>query len=287
MLRTTRSAVCASFPTLASSIAAVAMLAATARGGLLPVVDQSTLNPTAGIGGWAIMGGREIGEVITVGQSGLLDDVDFQAYRYSGAPGNVIMSIRSTVDGLPSDANSVQPLYKTTVSSSLLPLYGSFVDLPITTVDVSAGNLQFTAGQQIAITFTLDSPGGGSPPWTILGNGDTAPGAAAYYYGLGWQATTGAYPVRTWVVVPEPSSLALVLAGGLSLLGLAWRRSKSCGVGDGSRAWGLECYPPSRRISRMSTCSGRLPTETYRGLIALAHSFSWITPLVTSRSTRA
>jgi hypothetical protein len=108
-----------------------------------------------------------------------------------------------------------------------MPLSGSFTTVPITAIDVSAAGLHVSAGQQLAITMLLDSSGGGSPPWTIWADGTAIPGSQEYISSPGtWNTSTGAFPVRTLVTVPEPSGLALSLAGGLCLLGYRWRSRK-------------------------------------------------------------
>jgi hypothetical protein len=206
---------------LAVSVNAASMTPAGA------VADQSTLRDTTSTAGWAVTNGRELAEVITVGKGGMLSQIDFQAYRDASAPGNLLLSIRPTQSGVPTDP-STAPLYRTTVLSSQLPVTGSFTTIPVTSVDVSSANLHFDAGDQIAVSLMLDATGGGSRPWTVFTDGTSIPGSQAYTsWFQQWDTSSGAFPVRTWVAVPEPSTLALCSGLGIVGLALAWRRRKS------------------------------------------------------------
>lgn len=181
-----------------------------------PIIDQSTLKATY-TGGWAISNGRELAQLVTVGVSGTLDRVDLSLVRNAGAPGDVELRIRRTVNGVPTPESTAADILLVLSGSSLPSAVNGAI--PITSVDLSNMGFMVSAGEQIAITVELTAVGGGSPPWTLFADGTNIPGAKFDYGYFGeWKTSTGAVGVQTWVETPEPATLSLLTLGGLVML---------------------------------------------------------------------
>ncbi len=179
-------------------------------------------------GDLTIYSDRSYAQTFTVGLAGELSRVGFQVYRTTGATGDLTLQILSTDGGTPSP-NSTPPLFETIVPIGDLPTIDDPNSaVPITLVDVSSANIAVTPGQVLAIA--LRSPNGsGSPPWTLWRmTADSYAGGSSFTQTINsttWGPSTILGPgqdggFQAYVnAVPEPSSLALVLIGGLGWAG--------------------------------------------------------------------
>jgi len=150
---------------------AAALLASPAVGDV--VEDQNGL-ATQLFAGIAVITAQSDAQVVTTGVAGTLDSIDLQIWKSTGAVNDVDVHIVSVTDGVP-DPISTGSMFMTTIPVESLPVDDGVADadtLPLTNVDVSAGNLEFEVGEQFAIALVRIGPG--SPPWVLWGRGSPA-----------------------------------------------------------------------------------------------------------------
>ena len=172
------------------------------------VLDQSDIPLTGPIavikatGGTALNNPTRLGQSFSVGKTGILSEIDLGLIR--------------TVDRLEPDIQfdvrntSNQVLYSTTIDGSTVPLFNfnSTMWDAIPRVDVSAANLQVTAGEEL--WFTL-APTPNSAQTALIFQADgvqiTYPTGTLFNFTAGGAplpaGATGDYAFRTFVSVPD------------------------------------------------------------------------------------
>jgi hypothetical protein len=168
-------------------------------------------------------GGPPIGNVLDVGLSGKLIQIDLYLTKRFWPPqnpipvGDLYWELRSVKDGLP-EAFSVLPL------ASGVVLGTSITFEPLVTIDLTAEQLFVESGQQIGLCLTGSS---GIYQWLSYRGTDAPQNRSFFLTGIGWQK----FPIdrnppvppysagySTYVeLVPEPSGTLLALVGGLML----------------------------------------------------------------------
>jgi len=178
--------------------AALAAPAASAQ----VVEDQNGL-ATQLFSGIAVISVQSEAQVVTAGIEGTLDSVELQIWKSPGAINDVTILILSTTDGVP-DPAPIGTLFTATIDIDDLPTFDGIPpadQLPLTHVDVSAGGLVFSAGDQFAIGAFRD--GQGAPPWVLWGSGTPPYGAGAGWIsnngGDTWNSYGGTFGFRTFV----------------------------------------------------------------------------------------
>ena len=168
------------------------------------VLDQfSVVNRT---GGASLVPGLPIGQTFIAGQNGLLSTVSLQLNR-SDATEGALLTIYNAENDTPTTTIGSVP-----IPFSDIPNSNDRVTRTYAEVDVSSLGIDVSAGQELALVVTYD--GEGSPFWVNSDN------PAAYENGRAMSLTTqhGWLPIliprdqgfRTFVVIPEPSSVFLL-----------------------------------------------------------------------------
>ncbi len=178
-------------------------------------LDQSFEGPFNG--GIFVKDILDVAQTFTVGQTGQLVKVDVFVNRSAGVTEDLVLSIFDTsLGGVP---NAIVPTATAPIgAASLLAETDTWISF-----DLSAFNLNFTAGDLLAIVLQSDATGDEQYSWVSTGFVEASyPGGAVYNRFLDneWVFEPSGFidvGFRTFVV-PEPSSLALLLLAGMSLL---------------------------------------------------------------------
>ncbi|MCD4812051.1 PEP-CTERM sorting domain-containing protein [bacterium] len=201
-----------------------------------PIVDQE-YDPTGEVNTWSGIGGTDKAQVFTAGLSGLLTGVDVLIRRQDNQgkdEDDLIVDIRNTVGGIPinDDLNTLALVQITAL------------DVPTTYdfyyVDLSAFNMQITAGDMLSIALRTANPLllDTCYSWEGNANNNSYEGGGHYYrnpdYGYDtWTSFpngTYDYGFRTYVEtlnpVPEPATMLLFVTGIVGLAGSGLRRKK-------------------------------------------------------------
>lgn len=198
-------------------------------------LDQSNLIPSAtSVVDAAIVTGQQLAQTFTVGLTGVLARVDLPLYKNAAATGDITLAIRTAPGGIPNSDNA-QSLFETVIPLSSLPTHEFGPDtLPLTPINVSAGNIAVIPGQVLSIS--LSRTGAGSPPWAIwrYSVDDTYSGGDGFLRSGDSDAWTsipvaGDAGFQTYVTTaasaaPEPGTLALLALGSLPMVGVVRRR---------------------------------------------------------------
>lgn len=189
------------------------------------VLDQSNVVPTFSAD-LAVVTSFSYAQTFTVGVEGVLAQVGVQVYKTSGAVGDLVFDVRTAPNGVPNPADQ-QSLFRTVIPLAVIPTIDDpFTLVPLTSVDVSLAQIAVTPGDVLAVSLSRTGPA--APPWVLWrfgppvyqgGGSFTRSGAPEQWrplpqYDAGFQ---------TLVIVPEPSSLVLCVAGVLGLWLLRWR----------------------------------------------------------------
>jgi hypothetical protein len=176
----------------------------------------------------------EAAQTFTVGVSGTLANIDVGLYRPSSAfEGTIVVDISRVVAGVP-DFSEAGVLARRTVSNSTIPVLSVFdVFTPVfsLSVDFSDTSLNVTPGNTLAIILRPNTTGSDYYNWWA-----NVAGGPSYAGGKFFQRQTSNGSItdagtqydahfRTFVLVPEPSSLAL---GVLAVLGLVASIQRRC-----------------------------------------------------------
>jgi hypothetical protein len=148
------------------------------------------------VSGFLIGGGADLAQTFTVGASGNLTRIDLQINGRSGVTQPILVDIRATVGGLPSDGNSIV-LATATVPANLVPTtVGASA-----TVDFSATPIAVQAGEVLAIVLRT-SETVGIYSWNGASASDGS-GAQLYAAGAGLFRNTSN---TTWRSVVGPTA---------------------------------------------------------------------------------
>ncbi|MEM6853828.1 MAG: PEP-CTERM sorting domain-containing protein [Planctomycetota bacterium] len=192
------------------------------------VLDQAFDARATGVdGSTSIQSGQVVYQTFTAGVTGKLDSIDLQVLQSSsGTPaGNLVVDILGTASGTPDLTNVLGS--GSVVGTTLPP--PSFDDGQFTNIDLSAAGIDVTVGEVLAFRVRPELAGDffslvdrdGLPPDYAGGSLFNALGINAPL-NLVSDSDAG---FRTYVTVPEPTSLALLGLGGLLV---ARRRCRYC-----------------------------------------------------------
>ena len=190
------------------------------------VLDQEN-DFTGGHASFAIHNNQNIAQTFTVGQSGVLQQVDLMLSRWGAATGNFSLSILTTSGGVPDGGGS-------TLFSQLYPVTDIVpVDDPSSneflSIDVSSANISVSPGDTLALAVT--HAGNNWVQWNSVLGGY---GSGSGFVGDGdlvtsWRLINNLdYDLvfRTYVsTVPVPAAVWLFGSGLLGLIGVARRKN--------------------------------------------------------------
>jgi hypothetical protein len=165
------------------------------------VLDQSNVVPNFQFDA-AVVSAQSVAQTFTVGVDGTLAQVDFQIYKNTGTTGDVVFDIRPTIKGVP-DPDDGNILYETVISLDKMPTIDDpFMDVPLTSIDVSAGKLPVAAGDMLALSLSRE--GQGSPPWVLWRQGQPIyQGGSTYIRNdstMDWRPLENDGGFQTWVL---------------------------------------------------------------------------------------
>lgn len=164
----------------------------------IPLVDQQH-DLSQSVGGSITFTDFEVGQTFTVGQSGLLSQVDLTLGTAGSPAGPVQFEIRDVLNGLPVDG---APLYSGTIPVADIPVRGSLGNFPFVPVDLAAANLPVTAGDELALVVARDAPHGfeNTVIWERGLPGYAGGNSMSRFGTQAWSTnSTYDYGFRTWV----------------------------------------------------------------------------------------
>jgi PEP-CTERM motif-containing protein len=187
------------------------------------IVDQQ-LTPTGNFPGFAVANDRTQIQTFTVGITGAVTAIDVQVSREPLTVENLVLSLWSTdAAGLPQARLATESVAPTD------PAFTSTGPRPFIRLDLTAGGVEVTAGELLAIE--LNSNAANNPPfnerylWEIGGQYDR--GTAYTQIGSSFFRQSDDFHFRTFVTsVPEPGTLVLLSTGLGGLLAYGWRRRR-------------------------------------------------------------
>ena len=163
-------------------------------------LDQSHVL-TQSVGGLITVTQFTPAQVFQVGQEGLLSQIDLQIRRDNGATSDAALEIWATSGGAPTGAS---PLYTKAIPNAQIPALPNVSTVPLTSVDVSAGGLQVSPGQQYMIALrsfgTFDDPDT-SWAWGYPAYAGGDPYSTAFGGPWELEADDVDFAFRTWVDV--------------------------------------------------------------------------------------
>jgi hypothetical protein len=170
-------------------------------------------------------------QTFTVGLSGRLVSAEVQVTRYSYVTEPLLFDLRTVIGGnLPSEPDAgPNILASLSIEANAVPTYddGNSPWPNFLTIDLSSFGVMVSPGQQLALTFRSDDPGGpNASKWGYTWRGMVGGnynGGNAFPRGEngGWQDyLNGRYDLafRTFVAVPEPATITVVASSALALL---------------------------------------------------------------------
>lgn len=165
-----------------------------------PVVDQAhVINQS--VGGRIIYAGNAPAQTFTAGASGVLSQVDVLLYRNAGDIGDLALEIWPVVADGPAGST---PLWSSPIDTNSVPTGSS----DYVAVDVSAGGLFMTPGEQYAIA--VNGSAGLSDPYAVWTSGFPGYTSGDQFSRSGaWTNASGQfdYGFRTWVDPDATSGL--------------------------------------------------------------------------------
>ena len=173
-----------------------------------PVIDQDSLYPTSQFAAAALSYAQRA-QTFTLGQSGLLSQLDLQLYQQPGSMTPPTVQIRTTTGGVPNPGASAV-LFETTVDIGSLPFWEGFDDyIEPTCFDLRSAGIMVNPGDVLAISY--QSSATSNSDWTMWsGNyGDKYAAGASFWrqsFTQAWTQTNDEFSFRTWVD-PNPSAL--------------------------------------------------------------------------------
>jgi|SRR6516165_7137601 hypothetical protein len=165
------------------------------------VLDQSNIVPNFQFDA-AVISAQSVAQTFTVGVDGTLAQVDLQIYKNSGTTGDVVLDIRPTINGSPDPYNG-NILYETVIPLDSMPTIDDpRQDVPLTSIDVSAGKLAVAQGDMLALSLSRE--GQGSPPWVAWRQGEPIyKGGSGYFRSdstSDWRLLGHDGGFQTWVI---------------------------------------------------------------------------------------
>jgi probable HAF family extracellular repeat protein len=211
--------------------AIISMLAAgAARGDVLDQANDEAVTDVISFSEINIP--YDFAQTFTVGLSGQLSRIELDVWRKSVTTQNLRVDIRRTVAGTPVASDS-QALGVVTLPPSAVPIepIHSFPYVPqFTSIDFSSFNIQVHSGDVLAIALHCDATDYyHGYLWHTSNQGvDNYPRGTEFgrYNGGAWYAPQYDCAFHTFVTVPEPSMIVLLLAGALASIAVAWRKMK-------------------------------------------------------------
>jgi hypothetical protein len=214
---------------------------------LTEVLDQSfDLTRYMSDAGVGYNNNQNVAQSVRVGITGQLSRIEFWTHRPGNEPGDLKLDFRPLqLSGFPADSDSSSFGQVVIPGDNIAILTGPGLPPDVSpfllSVDVTSLNLHFNAGDYFAVNFSNTDPSGGTvgTAFGVMGDIATAPGpyAIGQAYLRNSQQNSGQYFLftdglanlpgpnwvdlgfRTFVLVPEPSTLFFLAIGAVSLLG--------------------------------------------------------------------
>ncbi len=176
------------------------------------IEDQTNPGPIKAA--YILQPGGTTAQTFTVGIAGNLELVDVSLYAFNNYPGNLNFEIVTTSSGLPYLAGQVPGSVLASGTIQVPSTSGAFLG------SLSGFSIPVSVGEQLAVTLSTETP----VEWYFVGDPNSYTGGEAYYTSTSlnsWYDQSADTVFSTFVTpsssspVPEPSSLALFLLGGV------------------------------------------------------------------------